>query len=87
MKKFIWDESQAQSLRQQMAENSLDEIALARLGTLSLKQIQELLECTGDLKQSSFYSPAIKAYAGTRLLDKLSPKCFSHVEYGGAGGN
>ena len=72
MSKFNWDEEQAQALRQLMTNNLLDEAALAQLGALSLKQVQELLGNAIDSKQSHFYSPGIKAYAGARLIDKLS---------------
>ncbi|PIT80009.1 hypothetical protein [Limnohabitans sp. 15K] len=71
MNKEIWTEEDAFLLKQLREAMGLDTVALAIQNALSNAQIQQL-ENGGH---TSFYSPAIKAQAGRRLLQKLqAPK-------------
>jgi hypothetical protein len=67
MNKELWTEEEALLLRQLREAMGLDSMALAIQNALSHAQIQQL-ENGGH---TSFYSPAIKAQAGRRLLRKL----------------
>jgi hypothetical protein len=71
MNKELWTEEDALLLKQLREALGLDTVCLAIQNALSNAQIQQL-ENGGH---TSFYSPAIKAQAGRRLLQKLqAPK-------------
>lgn len=63
----LWTEEEALLLKQLREALGLDTMALAIQNALSKAQIQQL-ENGGH---TSFYSPAIKAQTGRRLLRKL----------------
>jgi transcriptional regulator with XRE-family HTH domain len=67
MNKELWTEEDALLLKQLREALGLDTMALAIQNAMSNAQIQQL-ENGGN---TSFYSPAIKAQTGRRLLHKL----------------
>jgi predicted transcriptional regulator len=68
--KELWTEQDALLLKQRREALGLDTMTLAIQNAMSNAQIQQL-ENGGH---TSFYSPAIKAQAGRRLLHKLQTR-------------
>jgi hypothetical protein len=66
-----WTPDDAATLSRLRADKGLDHFQLARLMNLSTHQIGELESTEPVASQSHFYSAAIKATMGHRLLAKL----------------
>ncbi len=63
----VWQRSDGELLKALREKAGLDPVVLARMGTMTVKQLRGLEEGEGG----EFYSPAIKAHMGRVLLAKL----------------
>lgn len=68
---LLWNTEHASMLVTLCQEKGLDAYQLSKLSCLSPQQVQELEGLASDAQRSTFYSPAIKAHAGHRLMDML----------------
>ncbi len=72
MTSACWTPDQARVLRELMLQKGVNEFQLAQLGTLSVRQVQVLMQDAATSPASCFYTEKIKQQAGQRLLNKLA---------------
>lgn len=68
---LLWTTEDAARLSSLRVEKGLDVFQVARLMNLSTHQVGELESLEVEIDRSYFYTPAIKAQIGHRLLSKL----------------